>query len=158
MPAFSEKKKMPQHLTSRKNKLNIMKCPFTPIRAAKTQVRWHQVLIRMWKNWNSQIQLIGMEMVITTVRAVWHYLVKLEIHMSFSPAILSPGGCKDTLPCGPADRTIHGNRYRIIKCGNRPKRPVVGQRRNKLWRSIMQQWKQALVTCIISRTRSHEQW
>ena len=96
-------------------------------------------MIWMWKNWNPQIELIGMEMVITTMRAVWHYLIKLEIHLSFSPVILSPGGCKETLPCRPADRTIHGNRYRIIKCGNRPKCPVIGHRRNKVWWSIIQQ-------------------
>ena len=37
MPTFSEKKNATAPI--RKNKLNIMKCPFTPIRAAKTQVR-----------------------------------------------------------------------------------------------------------------------
>jgi hypothetical protein len=66
-----------------------------------------QVLARMWWNRNSCTLLMGIQFSITTWKAVWRFLKKLEIELPFDPVILLLGIYQKTVRWDTVETPVH---------------------------------------------------
>ena len=48
-------------------------------------------LVRMWSKGNPHALLVGMQIGVSTWKAVWSYLKKLKMELPFDPAVPLPG-------------------------------------------------------------------